>query len=114
MFLINNLSPASPYLKAFDIFVLPSLKEGLPYTLLEAGLAGLPVVATKTGGIPEIISHDEGFLAEPADADDLAEKIEEIIDNPEKGKLLATNLWHKIVGEFSLEKMLNATLAAYE
>ena len=114
VFLINNLSPASPYLKAFDIFVLPSLKEGLPYTLLEAGLAGLPVVATKTGGIPEIISHDEGFLAEPADADDLAEKIEEIIDNPEKGKLLATNLWHKIVGEFSLEKMLNATLAAYE
>src|SRR3989344_4344953 len=46
IFLIDNISPAAPYLKAFDVFVLPSLKEGLPYTLLEAGLAELPVVAT--------------------------------------------------------------------
>ncbi len=106
---------AASYLKAFDVFVLPSLKEGLPYTLLEAGLAGLPVVATKAGGIPEIIRNErEGLLIEIADVNDLAEKIEEIINNPEKGKLLATNLWHKVIGEFSFEKMLNATITAYE
>ncbi len=114
VFLLNNIPQATSYLKAFDIFVLPSLKEGLPYTLLEAGIAGLPVVATKAGGIPEIIGHDEGFLAEPADAYDLTEKIEELINDEQKRKILAANLWHKIVGEFSLEKMLHATIAVYE
>ncbi len=114
IFLIDNLSPAAPYLKAFDIFVLPSLKEGLPYTLLEAGLAELPIISTKVGGIPEIIGHDEGILIEPADSDILAEKIEKLMENPEKRKMMATALWHKILGEFSLEKMLNTTVAVYE
>ncbi len=112
--LIDNLPNASPYLTAFDIFVLPSVKEGLPYTLLEAGLAGLPVISTNVGGIPEIIGHDEGFLVEPADSDALAEKIEEFINNPEKGKTMAANLRQKILKEFSLSKMLRATTAAYE
>ena len=115
VFLINNLPHAAPYLKAFDIFVLPSIKEGLPYTILEAGLAGLPVVATKVGGIPEIIENQrEGLLVKTADADDLADKIEEFIENPEKRKQMADNLWHKVIREFSLEKMLSSTLATYE
>src|SRR3989344_1982148 len=53
--IISNIPNASKYLKNFDIFVLPSLKEGLPYVLLEAGLAGLPAIASNVGGIPEII-----------------------------------------------------------
>jgi len=115
VFLLNNIPDVAPYLKAFDIFVLPSLKEGFPYTLLEAGLAGLPVVSVRTGGIPEIIQDARtGFLAESADASSLAEKIDEAADNPDRSKLLANNLWHKIVGEFSLEKMLKATIATYE
>ncbi len=105
---------AASYLKAFDIFVLPSIKEGLPYTLLEAGLAELPVIATKVGGIPEIIGHDEGFLVEPANSDALAEKIEELINNPERGKTMAANLHQKILKEFSLSKMLRTTTMVYE
>ena len=77
-------------------------------------MAELPVVSARVGGITEIIGHDEGILIEPADSDALAEKIEELTENPEKRKMLGINLWHKIVGEFSLERMLNATLAAYE
>jgi glycosyltransferase involved in cell wall biosynthesis len=114
VFLIDNLPNAAQYLKAFDIFVLPSLKEGLPYTLLEAGLAELPVIATKVGGIPEIIGHDEGLLVEPGNADDLAKKVEELINDEQKRKIFASALWQKVIQEFSLEKMLNATLAAYE
>ncbi len=105
---------AASYLKAFDMFVLPSLKEGLPYTLLEAGLAELPVISTQVGGIPEIIGPDEGILINAGNSEKLAEKIEELINNPEKGKKIAANLRQKIIREFSLSKMLYATLSAYE
>jgi glycosyltransferase involved in cell wall biosynthesis len=114
IFLINNLPDAASYLKAFDIFVLPSIKEGLPYTLLEAGLAELPVIATKVGGIHEIVGHDEGFLVDAGNSNELAGKIEELIENSEKRKFMGINLWHKILREFSLEKMLTSTLSAYE
>ena len=47
--------PASEVLRGFDVFVLPSIKEGLPYVLLEAKVAGLPVVASRVGGVGEIL-----------------------------------------------------------
>ena len=47
--------PASEVLRGFDVFTLPSLKEGLPYVLLEAKAAGLPIVANRVGGIGEIL-----------------------------------------------------------
>ncbi|PIP28740.1 sugar transferase, partial [Candidatus Kuenenbacteria bacterium CG23_combo_of_CG06-09_8_20_14_all_39_39] len=46
-------------LKAFDLFVLPSVKEGLVYTLIEAEAAALPIIATNVGGNPEIIAHNK-------------------------------------------------------
>ncbi|WP_202320744.1 glycosyltransferase family 4 protein [Archaeoglobus neptunius] len=64
------------WMNAADIFVLPSLNEGNPTVMFEALGVGLPFVGTKVGGIPEIItSEDYGFLSEPGNADDLAEKI---------------------------------------
>ena len=50
--------PANEVLKGFDIFALPSLKEGLPYVLLEAKVAGLPIVANRVGGVGEILDGD--------------------------------------------------------
>ncbi len=54
-FLVGRMENARQYLPAFNVFVLPSVKEGLPYTLLEAMLAGLPIVATRVGGMFEIL-----------------------------------------------------------
>lgn len=68
--------PARDALKGFDVFALPSTKEGLPYVLLEARLAGLPIVANRVGGVGEIL-----------DAKDLS--------------------------EFSLETMIERTIALY-
>lgn len=115
VFLIDNLSFAAPYLKAFDIFVLPSLKEGLPYTLLEAGLAELPAITTPVGGIPEIIKNKKtGLLVKPGDSEALKNAIKELIANRDSAKSLAANLRQKILDEFNFEKMLNSTLSAYE
>lgn len=75
VFLIEGIMDAARYLKAFDVFVLPSLKEGLPYVLLEAQCAGVPIVATAVGGIPDIVNETNGVLVPPARPDLLAEAI---------------------------------------
>lgn len=112
---IENLSPASPYIKAFDIFVLPSLKEGLPYTLLEAGLAELPVIATAVGGNSDIIEHEKtGLLVPPANPKALAESLERLLSDVGLRQKFARNLHEKILREFSQQEMLEKTFALYE
>ena len=112
--IISNIPNASKYLKNFDIFVLPSLKEGLPYAVLEAGLAGLPVIASNVGGIPEIIENGkEGLLVPPANPEELAVAIKKLIDDKALRENLARNLHEKIQREFSLEKMLKETISQY-
>jgi glycosyltransferase involved in cell wall biosynthesis len=76
-------------LSSIDIFVLSSIKEGFPNSLLEAMAMGKPVVATAVGGIPEVISHGtNGLLVQPADKEGLAAAIKTVIDNP----LMAKNM----------------------
>ena len=66
-----------------DIFVLPSILEGQPLSLVEAMAFGRPIVATTVGGIPELIHEGEnGFLCEPGDSARLAEQIMKLIENP--------------------------------
>lgn len=59
---------ASQYLKAFDLFVLPSRKEGLPYTILEAIHAEIPIIATDVGGVSELIEHKKTGLLVKSDS----------------------------------------------
>ena len=115
IFLIDNISPAAPYLKAFDVFVLPSLKEGLPYTLLEAGLAELPIVAANVGGIPEIIENEKNGILVPAkNAGALASAIKKLQNDKELRDALAKNLYKKVSAEFSKKEMLEKTFALYD
>lgn len=73
-----------------DLFVLPSLQEGLPLALLEAMAAGVPVIATAVGGIPTVVKHDQnGLLVNPGDADGLALAIGELAGSPERRRRLA-------------------------
>jgi len=88
-FLVGNISNAANYLKAFDIFVLPSVKEGFPYTILEARATNLPIIATRVGALPEIIQDQKnGLLLEPSDPQSLAQNIDRLIDDQKLVNLL--------------------------
>jgi len=111
--LLGRKSNAVQYLKAFDLLVLPSVKEGLPYVILEAMAAGLPIVASRIGGIPEMIEEGQnGFLTEPRDAQALAQKIAEILENPAIAQKFGQVSKEKLP-QFSLSKMIDETERIY-
>ena len=75
----------APYYAAADVMVLPSLTEGSPNVLLEAMAAGIPVVATSVGGIPEIVSHEKSaLLVQPLRPEALGTAIRELLEDPAK------------------------------
>lgn len=111
--LLGYVPSAVTYLKAFDMFVLPSKKEGLPYVILEAGLAGLPVVASDLPGIRDIItSGEEGFLVEPTPRM-LATAIEMLLRDDGLRRRLGSALHEKVTENFSIQHMTDETFALY-
>lgn len=105
---------APQYLRAFDIFVLPSLKEGLPYVLLEAGLAGLPVIATNVGGISEIIEDKKtGLPIASEDFSALSQTLQMLLDNKTACGQYGNALREKVAHDFSLQNMVAKTIACY-
>ena len=73
----------APFYAAFDAFVLPSANEGTPVTAIEALAAGRPVVATRVGGVPDVVRDGEdGFLVEAGDVDALAERLASLAADP--------------------------------
>ena len=79
---LGALPDASRYYAAFDVFVMSSRAEGLPMVLLEAMAARIPIVATAVGGIPDLLSAEEGVLVPPGDTKALASAIRATIDDP--------------------------------
>ncbi len=95
-------------LNAMDVFVLPSLKEGMSNTLLEALASGLPVVATRVGGNPEIIEEGVcGCLFAPGDAEELIRKIDVLLQNRGLRVQFGQSAREKALEQFSLTGMLN-------
>lgn len=114
VFLVGFIPEASKLLKAFDIFLLSSITEALPYVVLEAGVNERPVVATKVGGIPEIIEDmKSGIIVKPKDPKDIFQAINYMIENPEYSKKLGKNLNEKVKKEYSIKKQIEETLKLY-
>lgn len=112
--LVGNIEHAAEYLKGAHIFALPSVKEGLPYTLLEAGTAGLPVVSTTVGGIPELVEDmRSGILVQPRNPKELAHAISFLIEHPEERRRYGAALKEKISRDFSISKMVEETERCY-
>ncbi|MGB8522182.1 MAG: glycosyltransferase [Candidatus Acidiferrales bacterium] len=98
-----------------DLFVLPSLAEGLPNSVLEASAVGLPVVATSVGGIPEIIDDSvTGLLVPPRNPQALAKAIVQILKNPQFAAILARAGQERVRTAFSFEQALARLNSLYE
>lgn len=86
---------------AADVFMAPSLEDNLPYTVMESLACGTPVVAFTTGGIPDMVEHqNNGYLAGYCSADDLAAGIDWVYNHPER-ELLRTNARKHVMKHFS-------------
>jgi len=97
-----------------DVIVMPSLREGLPYILLEALALARPVVGTRVGGIPEVIKHGEtGFLVPSKDSEGLAEAIIQLLGNPEEAARLGERGRELVLREFNVETTVQKIAAVY-
>lgn len=113
VFLLGNIVEAARFLKAFDAFVLVSKSESYGYVLHEAGLAGVPIIATNVGGIPDIIKNGEdGLLIKPDSVHLLTQALTEIQTNPQRAQTRATNLRQKL-NTRTVAKMTRQTESLY-
>jgi glycosyltransferase involved in cell wall biosynthesis len=112
--LVGFVDQASRYLKAFDMFLMPSRTEALGLALVEAGYAGLPVVASRVGGIPEVVVHKEsGLLVPPENPHALARAMRTLIEHPDQATEYAKKLEESVHQKFSKKRMIEETLAVY-
>ncbi len=107
----HNQLPA--YYAEANLFVLPSRQEAFGITLIEAGAAGLPVVATRVGGIPEFLTHGQtALLVEPDDPEALADAVARLASTTGLAESLAQQ-WHQKAMEFSWHRMTEQYLEGF-
>jgi glycosyltransferase involved in cell wall biosynthesis len=99
--LLGRVPDVSSYLRAFDLFALTSVKEGLPYCLIEATLAELPILATRVGGIVEMSQYIEMNLVGSKDVGQISDKLIKFLDKDEAGTYES-----KFNDIFSIDKMV--------
>lgn len=101
-------------LASADLFVQPSLSEGLPLAILEAMAFGLPVLASRVGGMAEAVADGEtGLLVEPGDAEGLAEGARRLLADPQGMKAMGAAGRRRVEAEFSVRTMADAYESAY-
>jgi glycosyltransferase involved in cell wall biosynthesis len=112
---LGHRDDVAELLAACDIFVLPSLFEGYPLSVMEAAAAGKPIVATNVGGTDEAIqSGENGLLVPSADPDALAQAINDLLRDPIRAEQLATSAKLRAQTEFSADTMWLRTVAIYD
>jgi glycosyltransferase involved in cell wall biosynthesis len=102
------------FINMMDIFVLPSLHEGIPMVLLEAFALKRPVIASRVGGIPEVVSHGEsGILVSPSNPDELAAAISALIEDQSKALAFGETGRCQVECEYSAKMMADRTASMY-
>lgn len=102
-------------LNAIDLFVLPSLDEGLPLVLLEAMAAGKPVIATNVGGVAELVQNNQtGIIIQPGRVDEIASAIINLLKSDKQMKMFGNQAHEYVLQNFSQEMMQKKTYENYE
>jgi glycosyltransferase involved in cell wall biosynthesis len=99
---------------SLDRLVLASLDEGLPISVLEAMAAGVPVIATRVGAIPQLLQGDAGWLVAPGDPSALAEALVESLDNQSLARQYAQSALARTHAEYSAAAMARGYLELYQ
>ncbi|NTU55037.1 MAG: glycosyltransferase family 4 protein [Anaerolineales bacterium] len=108
----HNDLPA--YYSVMDVFVHPSLRDGMPNAVLEAMACGKTVIATPVGGMRDVIEDGvNGFFVNVNDAEGLAETMAEVLGQPDKREAVGRSARETVLGQFTLEKELQANLEVY-
>ena len=111
---VNDAHRIAALYSACDLFVLPSLSENLPNTIMEAMACGVPCVGFRTGGIPEMIDHKKnGYVANYRDADDLARGLAWVLSEANAGAL-ATEAQRKVTRCWSQGSVAKRYIEVYE
>lgn len=102
-------------MRSFDVFVLPSKAEGISNTILEAMATGLPVIATRVGGNPELVLDQEtGVLVEKENATEMASALQDLVADDYKRKQFARAALQRAQQKFSIDSMVARYLAVYD
>jgi glycosyltransferase involved in cell wall biosynthesis len=105
--------PARDAFKLGRIMVIPSRAESLPYIVLETAAAGIPMIATAVGGIPDIFGAEAGHLLRPDDQPALVAAITRAINDPTTIRACAEAVRDRVRSHFSIERMVDGVLAGY-
>lgn len=101
-------------MRYFDLFVLPSIAEGVPMTLLEAMATGLPTICSQVGGIPEVLAAGCGIMLEPMDEPAWAEAIIALLMDSEHAKALGQKARAHVEAHYSIQSMVQQYQQLYE
>jgi len=105
---------ASRYLAAFDVLALTSRTEGTPMVLLEAMWAGVPIVATAVGGVPDVLSDHDAMLCRSSDSSSVAVAIEKLVNSAEASRAIAAKALIRVASDFSVQSWIAAHEKLYQ
>ena len=115
VFFLGFRSNAEDYLRSLDALVMPSLHEGFPYTMLEAAYWSVPLIASRVGGMQEVLKdHQECLLVEPRNVHELKEAIVTLYNDAGLRKKMGENARRKVMEHFLIDSMVRRYLAVYK
>ncbi|MFN2628773.1 MAG: glycosyltransferase family 4 protein [Gaiellaceae bacterium] len=98
----------APFYAAFDVMILPSVNEGTPVSAIESLAAGRPVVATRVGGVPDVVSDGvDGFLVDPGDPEQLAVRLAELARDPALRARMGEAGRTRVPGRYAVDRLVD-------
>jgi glycosyltransferase involved in cell wall biosynthesis len=105
----------APFYSAFDALILPSSNEGTPVSAIEALAAGRPVVATRVGGVPDVVRDGEdGFLVEPGDTSELANRLEQLARDPALRERMGKQGRERVLPRYAVNRLVEDVDELYQ